>query len=62
MQAGRGVGGGVGGITLLPHRLARVFVPTWGDAEFAKIDRQLAEAVRLGLLAKKPDRPVYTRV
>jgi hypothetical protein len=37
-------------------------VPPWGDAEFAKIDRQLAEAVHLGLLAKKPDRPVYTRV
>jgi NitT/TauT family transport system substrate-binding protein len=49
-------------IKLLPDRLARIFVPTWGDAEFANIDRQLAEAVKLGLLAKKPDRPVYTRV
>lgn len=45
-------------IKLLPQRLSRIFLPTWGDAEFANIDRQMAEAVKLGLLAKKPERPI----
>lgn len=49
-------------IKLLPERLSKIFVPTWGQAEFANIDRQIAEAVKLGLLPKKPDRPVTQRV
>jgi len=48
-------------IELLPQRLSRIFVPEWGPAEFANIDRQIAEAVKLGLLARKPDRPLYLK-
>jgi len=46
-------------IKLLPERFSRIFTPSWGPSDFANIDRQLDEAVKLGLLARKPDRPIY---
>jgi len=48
-------------IALLPGRMKDVY-PTTFDAETIKgLDEQLDQAVKLGLLAKKPTKPIYAR-
>jgi NitT/TauT family transport system substrate-binding protein len=49
-------------LKLLPQRFPKIFMTQWGAAEYANIDRQVAEAVKLGLLPKKPDRPLYAEL
>lgn len=46
-------------IELLPERLKDVYPSTFGAPERANLDRQLAEAVKLGLLPKAPAQKVY---
>jgi NitT/TauT family transport system substrate-binding protein len=46
-------------IELLPKRIIDIYATEWGSAVFANIDRQIDEAVKAGILAKRPDRPVY---
>lgn len=46
-------------IELLPKRLPDIYGVEWDKAVFANIDRQIDEAVKVGILPKRPDRPVY---
>jgi len=46
-------------IELLPKRIVDIYSVDWGKPVFANIDRQIAEAVKAGILAKPPARPVY---
>ncbi len=46
-------------IELLPKRLPDIYGTDWDRAVFANIDRQIDEAVKVGILPKRPDRPVY---
>lgn len=46
-------------IELLPKRLIDIYSTDWGRPVFANIERQIDEAVKVGILAKRPDRPVY---
>lgn len=48
-----------GAIGLLPARLADVYASDWGADVFADIDRQIAYAVKTGILKSAPGRPVY---
>jgi hypothetical protein len=47
-------------IALLPERLRDVYATTWNTEVWQEIDRQVAEASRLGLLPGRPDKPLYT--
>jgi NitT/TauT family transport system substrate-binding protein len=46
-------------IELLPKRIIDIYATEWGPAVFANIDKQIDEAVKAGILAKRPDKPVY---
>jgi NitT/TauT family transport system substrate-binding protein len=46
-------------IDLLPKRLAGIYATRWDQAVFTDIDRQLQEAVRLGILPALPAHPLY---
>jgi NitT/TauT family transport system substrate-binding protein len=46
-------------IALLPSRLADAFTTEWDGAVFGVLDRQIDEAVTLGLLAARPMAPIY---
>lgn len=46
-------------INLLPKRLVDIYAVDWGKPVFANIDRQIDEGIKAGILAKRPDRPVY---
>ena len=46
-------------IELLPKRLIDIYAVDWGKPVFANIDRQIDEAVKVGILPKRPDKPVY---
>jgi NitT/TauT family transport system substrate-binding protein len=46
-------------IELLPKRLIDIYSVDWGKPVFANIERQIDEAVKVGILAKRPDKPVY---
>lgn len=47
---------------LLPQRLAGAYATTWDAETFATIDKQIDTAVSLGILARKPDRLLYTQL
>jgi NitT/TauT family transport system substrate-binding protein len=46
-------------IDLLPKRLVDIYSVDWGKPVFANIDRQIEEAIKVGILAKRPERPLY---
>jgi NitT/TauT family transport system substrate-binding protein len=46
-------------IELLPRRLIDIYAVDWGKPVFANVDRQIDEAIKAGILAKRPARPVY---
>jgi NitT/TauT family transport system substrate-binding protein len=46
-------------IELLPKRLVDIYSVDWDKPVFANIDRQIDEAVKAGILPKRPDTPVY---
>jgi NitT/TauT family transport system substrate-binding protein len=46
-------------IQLLPKRLAEAYATQWDDKVTAGLDRQIEVAVKLGILARKPERSVY---
>jgi ABC-type nitrate/sulfonate/bicarbonate transport system substrate-binding protein len=46
-------------IALLPKRLAETYAYQWDDGVFAVIDDELDRAVKAGILAKLPAKPVY---
>jgi len=46
-------------IELLPKRIVDIYSVAWGKPVFANIERQIDEAVKAGILAKRPERPVY---
>jgi NitT/TauT family transport system substrate-binding protein len=46
-------------IELLPKRIVDIYSVDWGKPVFANIDRQIDEAVKIGILPKRPDKPVY---
>lgn len=46
-------------IELLPKRLTDIYGVDWDRPVFANIDRQIDEAVKVGILTKRPDKPVY---
>jgi len=46
-------------IELLPKRLIDIYSVDWGKPVFSNIERQIDEAVKVGILAKRPDKPVY---
>jgi len=46
-------------IELLPKRIIDIYSVDWGKPVFANIDRQIDEAVKAGILARRPDKPVY---
>ena len=46
-------------IELLPKRLIDVYSVDWGKPVFGNIERQIDEAVKAGILAKRPDKTVY---
>lgn len=46
-------------IELLPKRLVDIYSVEWGKPVFANIDRQVEEAVKAGILAKRPERALY---
>jgi ABC-type nitrate/sulfonate/bicarbonate transport system substrate-binding protein len=46
-------------VELLPRRIVDIYSVDWGNAVFANIDRQIDEAVKIGILPKRPDKPVY---
>jgi ABC-type nitrate/sulfonate/bicarbonate transport system substrate-binding protein len=48
-------------IELLPERMKDVYPATFDAATLAGLDRQLEEAVKLGLLPKAPAQPVYAK-
>ncbi|SDE26481.1 ABC transporter substrate-binding protein [Paraburkholderia lycopersici] len=47
---------------LLPQRLADAYATTWDAETFATIDRQIDTAASIGILARKPDRKIYTQL
>ncbi|WLE62893.1 ABC transporter substrate-binding protein [Burkholderia plantarii] len=47
---------------LLPQRLTDAYATAWNADTFATIDRQIDTAVSLGILARKPDRKIYTQL
>jgi ABC-type nitrate/sulfonate/bicarbonate transport system substrate-binding protein len=49
-------------IDLLPSRLADVYPVNWDASVWKVIDRQLDVAIRVGVLDKKPARPIYDAV
>lgn len=46
-------------IQLLPKRLAEVYATQWDEKVAAGLDRQIEVALKLGILARKPERSVY---
>ncbi len=46
-------------IELLPKRLVDVYGVDWGKPVFNNIERQIDEAVKAGILAKRPDKTIY---
>jgi hypothetical protein len=46
-------------IELLPKRLVDIYSTQWDAAVFANIDRQIDAGIKAGILAKRPDKPVY---
>jgi NitT/TauT family transport system substrate-binding protein len=46
-------------INLLPRRLAEIYSTAWDKSVLGSLDRQIDVAVKLGILARKPDQPVY---
>lgn len=46
-------------IELLPARMGELYATEWNAAVFANLDRQIEEAIKAGMIAKKPDKPVY---
>jgi NitT/TauT family transport system substrate-binding protein len=46
-------------IELLPKRLIDIYSTQWDSAVFANIDRQIDAGIKAGILAKRPDKPVY---
>ncbi len=46
-------------IGLLPERMQDVYGAAWDAAVWAQIDKQVEVAVKLGLIAAKPARPLY---
>jgi len=46
-------------IALLPRRLIDIYAIDWNRDVFANIDRQIDAAVKAGILAGKPAKPVY---
>jgi ABC-type nitrate/sulfonate/bicarbonate transport system substrate-binding protein len=49
-------------IELLPQRLVDIYPVEWGPSVFAAIDRQVETAVKVGILAARPGRPLYETV
>ena len=49
-------------INLLPKRLADIYATTWDKSVFSGLDRQIEVAVKLGILARKPEHLVYDPV
>jgi ABC-type nitrate/sulfonate/bicarbonate transport system substrate-binding protein len=46
-------------IELLPRRMLDVYSSEWGPAVFANIERQINEALKAGIIAARPSKPVY---
>jgi len=46
-------------IELLPKRLIDIYAVDWGKPVFANIDRQIEEAIKVGIMPGRPDKPVY---
>lgn len=46
-------------IELLPSRMAEIYATEWDAGVFANLDRQLDEALKAGMIARKPAKPVY---
>ena len=46
-------------IELLPKRLIDIYATDWNNDVFANIDRQIDAAVKAGILAERPAKPVY---
>jgi NitT/TauT family transport system substrate-binding protein len=48
--------------SLFPERVASAYSVSWDESVFQVIDRQIQVAVKLGILDKLPNRPLYTRL
>jgi len=49
-------------IALLPQRMPSAYATRWDQSVWKVIDRQIEVAVSVGVLDKKPDRPIYDGV
>ncbi len=46
-------------IERLPSRMAEIYATQWDAGVFANLDRQLDEAIKAGMIAQKPAKPIY---